>query len=57
MVEYEVTSFEQASEDLLNKSREALKVLSLVAETLPKHTVDQLVALRDAVWEMEKWQE
>ena len=62
MAEYEITSFEQASEDLYNKAREALKVLSTTVkdnkrleETLPKHVIDQLIALRNAVWEQERW--
>jgi len=58
MAEYEITSFEQASEDLLNISREVLKVISqhYATHDLPRHTVLTLFALRDAVWEMEKWE-
>ena len=62
MSQTEITSFEQASEDLYNKAREALKVLSTTVkgdkrleETLPKHVIDQLIALRNAVWEQESW--
>tara|TARA_Y100001963_G_scaffold158404_1_gene257897 strand:+ start:1324 stop:1569 length:246 start_codon:yes stop_codon:yes gene_type:complete len=62
MRQTEITSFEQASEDLYNKAREALKVLSTTVkgdkrleETLPKHVIDQLIALRNAVWEQERW--
>ena len=62
MRQNEITSFEQASEDLYNKAREALKVLSTTVkdnkrleETLPKHVIDQLIALRNAVWEQERW--
>ena len=68
MRQNEITSFEQASEDLYNKAREALKVLSthmmVTPETqtceriellLPKHAINQLVAVRNAVWEQERW--
>ena len=62
MRQTEITSFTQASEDLYNKAREVLKVLSTTVkgnqrleETLPKHVIDQLIALRNAVWEQERW--
>jgi len=62
MRQTEITSYTQASEDLYNKAREALKVLSTTVkdnkrleETLPKHVIDQLIALRNAVWEQERW--
>ena len=57
MRQTEITSYTQASEDLYNKAREALKILSVVVAThdLPMSAVDDVIALRSAIWEMERW--
>jgi len=57
MRQTEITSYTQASENLYNESREALKLLSIVIAThdLPKSAVDDVIAFRSAIWEMERW--
>ena len=59
MRQTEITSYEQAAEDLFNKARAALHEIGCYEINMqiqfPKHTRDQLVELRNAVWEMEAW--
>lgn len=59
MRQTEISSFEEASEDLLNKAKSALHEVGCyeinMQIQLPKHTRDSLIELRNAVWEIEAW--
>ena len=62
MRQNEITSFEQASEDLFEKAKRALHYLGCYElhlqqtnNDLPENVREVCIALRDAVWEMEAW--